>query len=275
MAELLKGGGLVQLREGAELAFERLPKPFGDLIRDPVGGVITVKAVPIAEPWYMRLEVDSDLAQASIDVDLGPVEPPPDWVSEWRGSKGGFDLVIRTRWSVNQGQGETALACRYRSLPTAPVADRVAALRTMVALHGKGTMRAVDRTGQRTAMEKQTDPRPVQPELMELWALNEALLQIEQFSGKPAPPPPDEIRLAEIDRLRAAAEVLRAGGEMVRLKEATMMGDHTLVQQIQRSFSEITVSDKAFIKVFGQEVEVGERVISLPLMKIKEARRRG
>src|SRR5438132_12664687 len=98
----------------------------------------------------------------------------------------------------------------------------------MVALHGKGTMRAVDRTGQRAAMEKPTDRRPVQPELFELLALNEALLQIERFSGNPAPPPPDEIRVAEIDGLRAATEVLRAGGEMVRLKEATMTGGHTL-----------------------------------------------
>jgi hypothetical protein len=115
LAELQSGGGRVLLREGVRLSLERVPKPFDELIAQPQSGEITVRAVPITQPWYARLEVDSNLGHGEIDIDLDVVEPADAWDAEWRGSKGDLELHIRTRWSVNEARGETALALRYRS----------------------------------------------------------------------------------------------------------------------------------------------------------------
>ena len=274
MADLLESGGRVRLRSGVSLALDRLPKPFGDMLTEPLTGDLTVKAVPMAEPWYAQLEVQSDLGRGGLEVDLVPVDPPDEWDSEWRGSRAGLSMEIRARWSVNDGRGETGLKLHYRAQP-APNADRVAALQAMVALHGTGSMRVVDRTGSRTTMETPIEGRPVPTELVELLGLAEALSEIERYSGRPAPAIPEETTLAEIDGLKRVAQTLRGGGEMVRLQDATLTGDHTMVERIRRSGSDIEIREKAFVRVFGREISIGERVMKLPLMKVKEARRTG
>lgn len=270
LAELAEGGGRLQLREGVKVALERLPRPFGEVLDEPLQGEMTLKLVPIAEPWFARLEVASEDRVDSIDLDLVPQDPDPEWDNEWKGGRGGLELRISTRWSVNDARGESKLGLRFG--PTnSPTGDRTAALRTMVALHGAGIMRLVDRTGVRLALESHIEERPIQREMVELADLTNSLWEIEQFCGRPMPSMPDEIQLRDIDRLRQIADLVRAGGEGGMLRESTMVGSSKTVEGIKRSGSDIEIREQVYADIFGEQIHVGERITRLPRMTIKQA----
>jgi hypothetical protein len=273
LGELLGGIGRLRLREGLKIAMERVPKPFGDLISEPFEGEVLIKAVPNPAPWFMTIEVSSTLGEASMDLDLQPGEPSEDWDSEWRGSRGSLTLQIQTRWLINEGRGETSLRFDYSSSEAAPLSDRSLALGVMVALHGEGTMRFVDRTGEREALEQPLGGSKPKQELIDASELVSALLEIEKASGRKTPPMPEKISLKELDGIVLVGEHLRQGGILYRMKNVKMTGDNQAVAQLSKSGADIEVKEDASVMVFGEEIPVARRIIKLPYMTTKEVTR--
>jgi hypothetical protein len=223
MAELLAGGGRLLLRDGVKLAIDRMPRPFQDLIKGPVGGEILIKSVAQAPPFYVRLEASTDFGNAALDIDLLPVEPPSDWDIALAGARGGLEMQMLSRWSVNEGMGQTSFTLRFRTgQQGAPLAERADAANVMVAVHGAGSVQISDRSRLRPTVVKTTTRQALDPDVADMARLLSALVEIERFTGLPAPAIPDEIARADIDVLATAADILRAGGETYRLRFVEM-----------------------------------------------------
>jgi hypothetical protein len=272
LADLLEGGGRLELSEGVKVEMDRLPKPLGDLVQGPLGGQITVSAVPEAAPWYMQINAETDLGPASLDLDLKPVHPAQGWDSEWTGSQGGFELVLRSRWLVRDGRGETQMAFRFRPAGV-PLRDMQQAIGTMIALHGDGLVRFVDRTGNRDSMEKKVSRRDIQPQLLDLKKLADALVTLEEAAGKPMPSIPDEVPEAVIDQLSEIAELLKAGGEIGRITDSHAEMSSQGVSAFKRSGSDIEVRENVGVSVFGSKFSIAQRIIKLPMMRLVHAER--
>ncbi|MBS1871223.1 MAG: hypothetical protein JSS99_16345 [Actinobacteria bacterium] len=109
-----------------------------------------IKSVPTPSPFYTTVEASGDLGDGRLELDLMPIEEPDDWDLGWHGSRGGLELTVLMRWSVNDGIGQTQYSVHYRpGRQSAPLVDRAAAARLMVALHGEGRLTIVDRAGDR------------------------------------------------------------------------------------------------------------------------------
>jgi hypothetical protein len=272
LGDLLEGGGRLELTEGVKIGMDRLPKPFGDLVQGPLEGQFTVSAVPEARPWYMQISAETDLGPGSLDLDLGPIDPAAGWDSEWTGSQGGLELTLRTRWLVKEARGETHIAFRFRPAGV-PLRDMQQAIGTMVALHGSGVVRFVDRTGDRYPMEKQVSRQPVQSQLLDLKKLADALVTLEEAAGKPMPAIPAELSLAIIDRLSEIAELLRAGGEIGRITDSHAEMSSKGVSAFKQSGSDLEVRENVMVKVFDEEFSIATRIIKLPMMRVAHAER--
>jgi len=272
LIDLMEGGGRLELRKGVKLKMERLPKPLGDLVEGPLEGLITVSAVPEAKPWYMRIEVDTDLGAVTFDLDLYPTEPPQEWDSEWTGVRGGLEMTVRTRWLVNAKRGETRLEFRFISA-RAPLIDLRDALAAMIAVHGSGFVRFVDRTRARDPMKKRLSGSPVHPMLLELKRLVAALVILEEAAGQPMPAIPDQVPGRVVNQLDRAARLLKAGGEIGEITEAHVETSSEGVSEFRRSGSDIEVRQDASVNAFGKPVPVGTRTLKLPLMRVDHAER--
>ncbi len=271
IADLLAGGGRLRLREGVKLAVDRLPAPFGDLIDSPIEGDITVKMVSDPAPWYAQLTADTDLGRGEQNVDLLPQPPPDDWDAELQGASGGLTTTVRFRWSVNTGVGEINFGFRYRA-SEAPVAERASALSFVLATHGAGALRILDRNGHRDPIEERLPRRRPPQELVELDRLLNALVEIERFTGSPTPAVPEEVKLREIDDVVWLGEALRNRGYSMRMTSLTARVAADGAGAF-RTGSDITLSETFVGRLFGHELPLAERVVQLPLMTVTQRRR--
>jgi len=270
IADLLAGGGRLRLREGVKLALDRLPAPFGDLIDSPIEGDITVKMVSDPAPWYAQLTADTDLGWGEQNVDLLPQRPPDDWDAELQGASGGLTTTVRFRWSVNTGVGEINFGFRYRA-SEAPVTERASALSFVLATHGAGVLRILDRNSHRDPIEERLPRRRPPQELVELDRLLKALVEIERFTRSPTPAVPEEVKLREIDDVVWLGEALRNRGYSMRMTSLTARVGPDGAGAF-RTGSDITLSETFVGRLFGHEVPLAERVVQLPLMTVTQRR---
>lgn len=181
-------------------------------------------------------------------------------------------MRVLFRWSVNAGRGEIKVFFRFRS-SGAPLVERAQAAALMVAAHRPGRTRIIDRSGQRDALEQSNLESRLQPGLEALAGLFAALAEIEQFAGSPVPEIPDEVTYAETNALIRTADVLRAGGQIYRVKSVALTGDADWVNKMRRAGSDIEVGETVVASIFGTKVPIAERRIKLPLMQITAAER--
>ena len=273
LRELFRGGGRVRLREGVKIDFDRIPRPFQDMVQGPIEGEVLITSVHSPEPFYATIEASGDLGETRLDLDLMPIEQPEEWDLALRGSRGGFQLTVLTRWSVNEGVGVTKYGIEYRSNFRAPLIDQAAAARLMVALHGDGHLRIRDRAGHRSLFERPLQRRPLDPDIADLTRLLSALLEIEHASGFPAPTIPNDIPRADIDHLEAAARTVREGGRVRRLTSTTLRGSSKTVEHFRHTGSDIVLRATATVTALGREIPYAEFVTRLPLMKVSHAER--
>lgn len=270
LGELREHGGRLRLREGVRVAISGLPSPFGELVPDELHGEVLLRTTSPGSPFYARVCVTGDRGDAEMEIDLHPVDPGPDYDTALEGQRGGLTVRIESRWEVDQGRGETHIAWRYRpGRHPAPLADRAAAARMMVAVHGQGTLTFRDRArNDQIRIEDTLTRREVPANVAELAVLLDSLEEIERFTGRPAPEIPEQVELADIDKLGEVAELLCAGGDLVRTRMARMTVTSATAPDFGSVVPDLVVLGRITVEVFGTTHDIAKSETRFPPMSV-------
>jgi hypothetical protein len=139
----LREGKAVEIGEGLDVTFTRMPPGFQDVVGQRLtGGVIQLgtptRVRPQAQPWNARLRAVTDEGEASVDVQLRQVAAVPDgWDDAFSGDYGGMMATVHFR-QVGTG-GELRWNFRHRR-NASPVREQLAALSFLKAASGTGEL---------------------------------------------------------------------------------------------------------------------------------------
>jgi hypothetical protein len=193
----LRFGGEVALR-GVSLEFERLPPLFQTMepIEPPEEIIIKAASSPPA-PWDARFRAMK--SGATLDVDLLPVDPPPDWDGALQGARGGLEATLLMR---RRGDGgEMTMNWRYREEDTG-FRDQLRALALLEGIYAGEPLEIEDRNGGRPSFTLEPQATSAPSLIHQLKRLFEDLATIEEWTG-------ESIRLPEVvsrEELSAIAE---------------------------------------------------------------------
>jgi hypothetical protein len=275
LQELMQSGGRLQLREGVRVRLSDVPAPFGDLLTDPLGGDVLVRAVAEPMAYYGRLTAGPPDERVALDIDLLPSPAPADWDAVLEGHVGGLIATIRYRWMVERRLGENRLTFHYHR-SGAPHAVEARALAFMLAAHEQGAITLEDRTGERPSFEQPT-PVASAPSWLALWArLHADLAELETAAGQPAPPVPDELLVEHVRAISLVAGMLRARRLPMTISDftASFNPDATAASELDAIARDIYTRQTLVAIVFGRQLPVAYQEIRLPPMVIADRTRR-
>ncbi len=267
--DLIRGGGRLALQEGIEVRLTDVPPPFGDMAAAAEHREVTLRAVPDVRPYYARLTADDDGTLVSVDVDLRPTTPDPEWDVELFGARGGLTVKLQFVWLVHEARGRARLSFHYRATG-APHDVEAEVLGWLVAVHRSGEVAVFDRVGERPAMRQSGLEKPV-PAWLELWArLHSDLAVLERAAGRAAPSVPDSVSPDEVRAIAEVAALLRARHHPGRLTEARVVLSGPGASRLDGVVTDGQVSATLVALVFGQQMPVARQTVDLPPMVIAE-----
>lgn len=187
LQEALREGKDVEIDEGIDVTFTRMPPGFKDVVGERLtGGKLTLGRVgstdrPVS-PWKAHLRASSGEGNTSLNVHLSPMaEPPPGWDSGLSGSYGG--LTVTALFRRREQGGELRWNFHF-SRDDAPVREQLNALIFMRVISAAGELTVTDEgnTG-RPELAMPTPVEPLAPELRALLAFLEDLSVIEEWAN--------------------------------------------------------------------------------------------
>ncbi len=266
LEEALREGREVEIDEGLEVTFTRLPPAFEDVVGKPLTGgrVILGKAEPVrtrpaAQPWKARLHAETDRGSASVEVELRQAEAVPDgWDDAFVGRMGGMDVTALFR--QRGGRGELTWNFRHQR-DTSPVREQLAALRFIVAFSGAGEFLVSDVGGSgRPELRRPTETRPLEEATQALVAFFNDVRAIEQWADVEFQLP-DDISAAAARDVAKVASILRAGGRAYSWKDMTFTLHEGGLAPLQQG-RPLRVEHTAGAVVLGQVVPLGHTSVT-------------
>jgi hypothetical protein len=146
LREALDKGNTVEIEDGLEMTFTRLPPGLESLVGEKVVGKVKLgpakRAVLLPPPWKARLSASSAEGQAELDIELKPVATPPaGWDASLRGEYGGLSATLTLR---RQGEGGQLGFGLHYSRNRQPVRDQLSALNFVLVTSAGGTLTITD-----------------------------------------------------------------------------------------------------------------------------------
>jgi hypothetical protein len=180
-------GEQVTISQGVAVQFDLLPPLMQPHVTaEPLADVaITIGPSEPAPPkrWPARMIARSDRGEGQIDIDLEPARPPATWHGALQGSRGGLTATLLFRRTETAGQALFNFNFSYDS--TQPLVDQIAAVATLVALNGTGSIEIHARDRSRSEpMVFNFDGRELPAFLPVLHRLLGDLLVIEEWTGR-------------------------------------------------------------------------------------------
>ena len=266
--QLMRQGGEVELKEGvATFTLDRLPPLFQDYLDKPMTGRMRFRAQGVAQPppWPARFVAKSDQGEATLEIDLKPVEAPEGWDVALRGSFGGMTATVLFRWDEQAHEGEVNFNWRY-TMDNSAVREQVQALRLLAAFHGKGEVEIFDRSKGRPPMTQPFERPPPDDVFVGLLDLFENLATIEEWTGAELEIP-EEISAEDAMGTAMVAKTVRDRGHSGRWEGMTFTIDPDKVPQFDGAEA-IEIRHTLDARVLGQEVYLGPTVTRLPKLKV-------
>lgn len=269
LQEALGEGKAIEIGEGLDLTFTRLPPALDDMVGKRLTGASMrfgkperVSTRPQAKPWKARLQANTDRGTASVDLDINQAESVPDgWDDMFEGRFGGMTATLLTRWREGQG-GELRWNFTHQR-DKSPVHDQLAALRFMTAFSGAGEFVVTDiggsgRPEQRTPVEA----REFGEDTDQLIAFLEDLYAIVEWADVEFELP-ETITGRDAHDVATIARIIRAGGRSVTWHNVEIVLDEAALPRL-REGGVMRVEHKAAAAVLGQVVDLGYARVDLP-----------
>lgn len=265
LQEALGEGKAVEIDEGLDVTFTRMPPALGDVVGQRMtGGKVSIgvaqpvgRAVP---PWKAQLRASSGEGDATLDVTLEPTESPPDgWDGVLSGTCGG--LVVTALFRQRGEGGELNFNFRYQRTD-APVREQIEALAFMRAISASGELVITDRgTTGRPQLTMRTPVQPLADEHRALLAFLEDVHAIEEWGGGQFQLP-DEVSAKQARDVAVVADLVRRRGRDLRWTDSEFTLRAEAVPQL-REGGHVRIERAIAAKVLGREVELGYTQLDL------------
>jgi hypothetical protein len=247
-----------------ELSWQQLPPALQDDVGKTFRGTVTIgpsERPPPPNPWDARVIAKHGNERASIELNLRPTEPPPEWEGCLEGHFAG--LTMRMLFRRHATGGEVSIKYHY-TLGSAPAREQLKALRFMdqIARPG-GTMTVVDRTWSEREMILQTGaPDDVEP-LAALTAFLESVVEVEVWTGKQIPIDSEKFTTENFLELATVTAALRRGGFNILLHDSQLSVPPENMENI-RSGGPMVIRRELRVNVLGQAIDLGTSQIDVP-----------
>lgn len=235
------------------MRFENLPAGLEAFAPDDVPMQVNIRAPKRPpRPWDARVRVQTDRGDASLDVDLRPVEPPKDWDGALSATANGLTMNFLLR--MRNGRGQSKVDWRYTATGGS-VSGQARALALIDAAQGVGTMTIEERgVGERRFQQTVTGQEPDERVILARRLLDD-LHAIEEWIGEPFVLP-DDWPTVDFGDLPEIAQMIRTG-ERVGCPSMTLRVPHERRDEIYGDRFPVWVSQGVGISLFGVEHPIG------------------
>jgi hypothetical protein len=255
----------------AQIRLRGVPAPFDELFERDIRGDVLVRLRRAAQPWAARLTADTDGGHGSVDIDLLPEDPEDDWDSKLAGSRHGLRLELRFVWSHSEASGQLSFSWSFTK-PSGSAEERARILGFLISLYGTGTFEVSDREGRRPPLTDSTTPARVPDDLRYLHRAYTDLITVQDFASLTFTVP-DEIEYDEAYHLALLAQWIRDGGYNASMSSLKVQCGADALAAFRGGSSDIEVRETLYANLFGDDVPVGTRAVSLPPMLLRKAMR--
>ena len=216
----------MEITEGLDVTFERLPPFFASQTGQPIRGTVRLTPTGDVEPrrrapeWRALLRMTSGPDSASLGVHLRPVEAVPEGFDDALvGQQAG--VGVTTLFRQEGGRGE--IRFNFKHLPDgSPVREQLAGIQFLEMVSRGGSMVVIDQgKSKRPRLQMQRAPSEVPADARALLALLEDLSVIEERTGATFALP-DKISAQEVRHIAEVAALLRDGKRSVTWSDANL-----------------------------------------------------
>jgi hypothetical protein len=258
LAAALREGTGVEIDEGLDLTFTRLPPALDDMVgRRLTGGIVQLveprQARRRASDFRARLTAESDLGRASLDVAVQQAEDVPDgWDDALVGHSGGMTVTMLTRRI--DGGGEIRWNFQHRR-NASPARSQLAALRFLRVLSGGGHFVFARSDVGGEGLRTETTAVPLDQQAGALIAFLEKIRTIEEWAGVEYELPEvlDEKVVQSVTRV---ALIIAAGGQPVTWHEFEFIVDDAQLPPLQEGRG-LRIERAAQAAIFGRTIPLG------------------
>jgi hypothetical protein len=274
LSEALSQGKAIEIGEGLDLTFTRMPPGMKDIEGKRVtGGRMTFgepravrQAIP---PWVPRIRVESDTGTAELALRLEQTDEAPDgWDDLLVGEHGGLTVTVVMRWREGQG-GEIRWNFRY-ARNSAPVGEQLDALRLLSALAGTGEVVVIDEgPAKRDEVRMPTPASGVPDESRALLAFLEDVRTIEEWANVEYQLP-DDVPAQEARNVAMVAEIVRHEGRSITWHDVRMTVPESSLQMLRQG-RVIRIEHTAAANVLGRVVELGHTQLEVAGYRVESS----
>lgn len=281
----LRGGRSVDIEEGLDVTFTRLPPAFAELEGERLsGGRVRIGDGPAEDrpvlPWNARMHIRSDRGEETINILLEPTDDVPEgWDHAKVGASGGLTIMALSRWlgDTRTGRGEMRWNFTHRR-DASPTPDQLKALRFLRATTGTGELVVTDTGGTgrpefRAAIDRPATDRPTGDDTPEadvtaeereidlLLCVFEDLVAIEEWAGM-ALPTPQTITAEQMRNVAQVAQIVRHGGRPLNWTHLSFVVPEGQVAPL-REGKPLRIEQQASGALFGHRFELGNTRLDL------------
>ena len=272
--EALSEGKAIEIGEGVDLTFTRMPPGMKDIEgKRMTGGKMTFgepqrvrQAIP---PWVARLRVKSDTGTAELDVRLEQTDEVPDgWDDMLVGEHGGLTVAVIMRCREGHG-GEIRWNFRY-ARNSAPVREQLDALRLLSALAGTGEVVVTDQgPAKRPEARTPTPDGGIPDESRALVAFLEDVRAIEEWANVEYQLP-DDLPAHEARNVAMVADIVRHQGRSITWHDMRMTVPESSLPMLRQG-RVIRVEHTAAANVLGRVVDLGHTQLEVERYKVESS----
>jgi hypothetical protein len=264
LEEALSGGKEVEITDGLDLTFTRLPPGFADLIgKRLTGGTLRLSSPePVARPippMKARLIAVSDAGSASFDVLMKQTDTPEEWDGALTGRRAGLTVTARFRWRGEGGQ--VGWNFQYARDDTR-VRVQLESLNFIRALSGKGELSIVDLgPSKRPEQHTSTVGSPLAPEMVALITLFEHLRTIEEWASVEFELP-DNVTSGEAAAVVSVARIVRDGGRPMVWRDIEMTIPEENLEPLRQGLP-VRIEETLHARILGSEITLGHTELDI------------
>jgi hypothetical protein len=270
--DALRVGRSVEITEGLDVTFERMPPFFASQTGRRVSGG-TVRLTPLGDDrprrpipeWGAQIRMTSGSDSASLRVRLRQTETVPDgWDDALVGQRAGVGVTALFRWTDRSGQ----IRFNFKHLPDkSPVREQLAGMRFLEMLSRGGEMVITDQgKAKRPPLRMERAPSEVPPDAQALLVFLNDLSIIEERTGAKFTLP-DEISAEEVRHVAEVAALVRNGERSVTWHDANLTVLEPAVKNL-RDGGVMRMEETASAVVLGLEVQLGVLRRDLPAYEV-------
>lgn len=257
LREALHEGAGVEIRQGLEVTFTRMPPAFADLVGEPLTAIgVQVgpakRVRPKAAPWRARLRAVTDEGEASLDLLMRQADVVPDaWDDAFTAEYGGLTATLL--FGHRGTGGELHWNIRY-ARNRSPVRQQLAAMTFMKVVSGTGefVVTALDRC-EAPEMRFPAMAKPIPADAHDILTFLQYARVIEQWADVELDLP-DDIPAEDARDVAIVAQLIRNRGRSV-----TWHNFNANVSSVRplRDGQLVRVEMGTSAKVLGQVVDLG------------------